>query len=49
MFLKYKAEVENRLDRKIKRLRSNRGGEYNTNSLTAVVEKNGIIHETSPP
>ncbi|XP_070037063.1 uncharacterized protein [Nicotiana tomentosiformis] len=28
MFLKYKAEVENQLDRKIKRLRSDRGGEY---------------------
>ena len=33
MFLKYKAEVENQLDRKIKRLRSDRGGEYDTNSL----------------
>ena len=30
MFLKYKAEVENQLDRKIKRLRSDRGGEYDT-------------------
>ena len=48
-FLKYKAEVENQLDRKIKRLRSDRGGEYDTNSLTAFYEKNGIIHETSAP
>jgi hypothetical protein len=30
MFLKYKAEVENQLDRIIKRLRSDRGGEYGT-------------------
>jgi len=29
MFLSYKAEVENQLNRKIKRLRSVRGGEYN--------------------
>ena len=28
MFLSYKDEVKNQLDRKIKRIRSNRGGEY---------------------
>ena len=28
MFLSYKTEVENQLDRKIKRIRSDRGGEY---------------------
>ena len=28
MFLSYKAEVENQLDRKIKRIRFDRGGEY---------------------
>ena len=28
MFLSYKAKVENQLDRKIKRIRSDRGGEY---------------------
>ena len=28
MFLSYKAEVENQLDRKIKMIRSDRGGEY---------------------
>lgn len=33
MFIKYKAEVENSLNRKIKRLRSDRSGEYMTNSL----------------
>ena len=44
-----KAEVENQLDRKIKRLRSDRDGEYDTNSLSIFCEKNGIIHETSAP
>ena len=49
MFLKYKAEVENQLDKKIKRLRSDRDGEYSTNTLEAFCEKNGIIHEVSAP
>jgi len=47
MFLKYKAKVENQLDQKIKRLRTDRGGEHETNSLTAFCEKNDIIHEVS--
>ena len=45
MFLKYKVEVGNQLDRKIKRLRSDRGGEYVTNSLKTLCEQNSIIHE----
>jgi len=49
MFLKYKEEVENQLDRKIKRLRIDSGEEYETKSLTAFCEKNGIIHEASAP
>ncbi|XP_075096240.1 uncharacterized protein LOC142174358 [Nicotiana tabacum] len=49
MFLKYKAEVENQLDRKIKRFRSDMGGEYSTNTLKVFYEKNGIIHEVSAP
>ena len=28
MFLSYKTKVENQLDKKIKRIRSDRGGEY---------------------
>jgi len=47
MFLKYKVEVENQLDQKIKRLRFDRGGEYDTNSMTVFCEKNGIVHETT--
>ena len=38
MFIKYKAIVENQLDSKIKRLRSDKGGEYDC-------ETNGFIHE----
>jgi hypothetical protein len=46
-FLLYKAEVENQLSRKIKRVRSDRGGEYI--SFNDFCEKEGIIHEVTPP
>ena len=45
-FLSYKAEVENQLDRKIKRVRSDRGGEYIP--LNDYCENEGIIHEMTP-
>uniref|UniRef100_A0A8R7PKL3 Integrase catalytic domain-containing protein n=1 Tax=Triticum urartu TaxID=4572 RepID=A0A8R7PKL3_TRIUA len=45
----YKAEVENQLDRKIKRLRSDRGGEYFSNEFNLFCEEHGIIHERTPP
>ena len=45
----YKAEVENQLDRKIKRLRSDRGGEYFSNEFDAFCVEHGIIHERTPP
>ena len=45
----YKAEVENQLDRKIKRLRSDRGGEYFSNEFDAFCAEHGIIHEGTPP
>src|SRR6187551_1925725 len=45
----YKAEVENQLERKIKRVRSDRGGEYFSNVFTAFYEEHGIIHERTPP
>ena len=48
-FFVYKEEVENQLDKKIKRLRSDRGGEYVTNSLKEYCEENGIIHEFTAP
>ena len=48
-FIKYKNEVENQLSKKIKRLRSNRGGEYKSNPFNTFCEEHGIIHETTPP
>jgi transposase InsO family protein len=48
-FLKiYKAEAENQLDRKIKRLRSDCGGEYFSNEFDSFCAENGIIHERMP-
>jgi len=49
IFLKYKVEVENQLERKIKRFRTGRSEEYETTSLIAFCEKNGIIHEVNVP
>ena len=48
MFLKYKVEDENQLNKKIKRLRSDRGGEYELKQVNEFCE-HGIIHETTPP
>ncbi|GKA62780.1 retrovirus-related pol polyprotein from transposon TNT 1-94 [Tanacetum coccineum] len=39
MFLKFKSKAENQLDKRIKRLRSDRGGEYSTNFLKDFCEK----------
>jgi len=48
-FKVYKAEVENQLEKKIKRLRSDRGGEYFSQEFTSFCEEHGIIHERTPP
>jgi hypothetical protein len=48
-FKNYKAEAENQLDRKIKRLRSDRGGEYFSNEFDSFCAEHGIIHERTPP
>ena len=45
----YKAEVENQLEKKIKRLRSDRGGEYFSNVFDEFCKEQGIIHERTPP
>ena len=45
----YKAEAENQLDRKIKRLRSDRGGEYFSNEFDSFCAEYGIIHERMLP
>ena len=44
----YKAEVENQLERKIKRLRSDHGGEYFPKVFDDFCEEHGIIHERTP-
>jgi transposase InsO family protein len=45
----YKAEVENQLERKIKRVKSDRGGEYLSNDFDEYCAEHGIIHETTTP
>jgi len=48
-FKTYKAEVENQLEKKIKRVRSNHGGEYISNEFDLFCVEDGIIHERPPP
>nr|AAX92974.1 retrotransposon protein, putative, Ty1-copia sub-class [Oryza sativa Japonica Group]AAX96512.1 retrotransposon protein, putative, Ty1-copia sub-class [Oryza sativa Japonica Group]ABA93276.1 retrotransposon protein, putative, Ty1-copia subclass [Oryza sativa Japonica Group] len=45
----YKAEVENQLDREIKRFRSDRGGELFLNEFDLFYEEHGIIHKRTHP
>ena len=45
----FKAEVETQLERKIKRLRSDRGGEYFPKIFDEFCEEHDIIHETTSP
>ena len=49
MFKRYKTEVENQNGRKIKILRSDRGGEYFPNNFSTFCEEHGIIHQSSAP
>ena len=44
-FKLYKAEVENQKDKRIKMIRSDRGGEYFSNEFDAFCEEHGIIHQ----
>jgi transposase InsO family protein len=48
-FKTYKAEVENQLEKKIKRFRSDHGGEYFSNEFDLFYAEHGIIHERTPP
>ena len=48
-FIKYKNEMENQLSKKIKRLRTDRGEEYESNPFNSFCEDHGIIHKTPPP
>jgi hypothetical protein len=45
----YKAEVETQLEKKIKRLRSDRGGEYFSYDFDLFYAEHGMIHEMTPP
>ena len=47
-FVLYKNEVENQLNKKIKVLRSDRGGEYES-PFFDVCAQHGIIHESIAP
>ena len=47
-FVLYKNEVENQLNKKIKVLRSDRGGEYEL-PFVDFCAQHGIIHETTAP
>jgi hypothetical protein len=49
MFKKYKTEVENQNDKRIKILRSDRGGEYFPQEFIISCEENGLIHQRSTP
>ncbi|XXG41748.1 hypothetical protein AAC387_Pa01g2150 [Persea americana] len=48
MFEHYKNEVENQLDKKIKVIRSDRGGEYKS-PFGEFCSQHGIIHQTTAP
>jgi transposase InsO family protein len=48
-FKTYKVEAKNQIDRKIKWLRSNRGGEYLSGDFSKFYVEHGIIHERTPP
>jgi hypothetical protein len=45
----YKVEVENQLERNIKNLGSDRGGEYFSNTFDIFCEEHGIVHDSTPP
>src|SRR5262249_26126395 len=45
----FKALAENQTGKDLKRLRSNRGGEYTSNVVHKFCEQNGIIHELIAP
>ena len=49
VFIKYKNEVKNQLSKKIKRLRTDRGAEYESNPFNSFYEDHGIVHKTTSP
>ena len=49
ILITYKSEVENQLNKNIKILKSDRGGEYESNDFSELCAKFGIIHQTIAP
>jgi len=49
MFIIYKVKVENQLNKNIKILKSDRGGEYESNEFSELCAKFGIIRQTTAP
>ena len=49
MFKTYKAEFENQLEKKIKIIRSVRGGEYKSIAFSDFCTQHGIVHQTTTP
>ena len=45
MFLTYKVEVENQLNKNIKILKSDRGGEYESNNFSVMIKDGFTINE----
>lgn len=48
-FKEYKNEVENQLDKRIKTLRTDRGGEYLSNEFNTYLKECGILPQLTPP
>lgn len=48
-FLIFKNEAETQTEKKLKRLRSDRGGEYTSNLFEQVCQDSGIVHEVTAP
>ncbi|KAL0355495.1 UNVERIFIED_CONTAM: Copia protein [Sesamum radiatum] len=48
-FKEYRLEVENQTNRKIKALRSDRGGEYLSGKFIDYLKENGILSQWTPP
>ena len=49
MFKKYKAEFENQLEIKIKIIRFDRGGEYESTAFSDFCTQHSIVHQTTTP
>ncbi|KAK4385753.1 Retrovirus-related Pol polyprotein from transposon TNT 1-94 [Sesamum angolense] len=48
-FILFKNEIETQTGKKLKRLRSDRGGEYESSKFNEYCQTFGIIHEETPP